>query len=87
MAISRELQHIVDVPYKTQAEVLYQIYCLNKLRKETKWDYDYDSTLGDVHKAHNVHCVDIHYQTLECSADVGVITHNWVHNDKILEPR
>jgi len=41
----------------------------------------------DLHQAHKRHCVHMLLQALMCSADVGIITHNWVHNEDIAPPK
>lgn len=37
--------------------------------------------------SHKTHCVHLLLQTLMCSADVGIITHNWVHVERLKEPK
>lgn len=73
--------------YIAQVEVFHQIHCLDELRKEIYYDYYYKSPPTDLHKGHKGHCVHMLLQTLMCNADVGIITHNWVHDDDYFEPK
>jgi len=73
--------------YIAQVEVFHQIHCLNELRKEMFYDYYYDSPRNQLHTSYKSHCVHMLLQTLMCNADVGVITHEWVHDEKYFEPK
>ncbi|KAK2616239.1 hypothetical protein QQS21_000874 [Conoideocrella luteorostrata] len=73
--------------YIVQVEVFHQIHCLNELRKEMNYDYYYKSPPDELHRSHKAHCLHMLLQSLMCTADVGIITHNWVHNNKIPEPK
>lgn len=74
--------------YIVQVDVFHQIHCLNELRKEMHHDYYYDGKpASELHHHHKAHCVHMLLQALMCSADVGIITHNWVHNERIEEPK
>jgi hypothetical protein len=74
--------------YFAQVEVFHQIHCLNELRKEVFRDYYYDQAEADERRlSHKMHCIHMLLQVLMCSADVGIITHNWVHSEKLQEPK
>lgn len=73
--------------YIAQVDVFHQIHCLNELRKEIFYDHYYESPPDELHRAHKAHCIHMLLQTLMCTADVGIISHNWVHNEKIREPK
>ncbi|GAO20061.1 hypothetical protein UVI_02045890 [Ustilaginoidea virens] len=76
--------------YLAQIEVFHQIHCLNELRKEMHRGYYYGGK-GDggdeLRRAHKSHCVHMLLQALACRADVGIVTHNWVRNEGIAEPK
>ena len=77
-----------DGAYFAQVEVFHQIHCLNELRKEMFPDYYYNSSLPDDQRlSHKSHCIHLLLQALMCSADVGIITHNWVHSEKLTHPK
>lgn len=73
--------------YLAQVEVFHQIHCLNELRKEIFYDYYYNDQPDDIHRAHKAHCIHVILQSLMCTADVGIIQHNWVYNGKLTEPQ
>lgn len=73
--------------YVAQVEVFHQIHCLNELRKEMYYDYYYDSPRHELHRSHKSHCVHMLLQNLMCNADVGVITHNWLHDERYYAPK
>lgn len=73
--------------YIAQIEVFHQIHCLNELRKEIYYNHYYKSPPNELHRSHKSHCIHILLQALTCAADVGVISHNWVHNGNIEEPK
>lgn len=73
---------------KRQDPHCIQIHCLNELRKEIHYDYYYGGKpTNAIHREHKTHCIHILLQNLMCNADVGIITHNWVHNEHIQEPK
>ncbi|KAG5912832.1 hypothetical protein E4U53_005132 [Claviceps sorghi] len=73
--------------YVAQIEVFHQIHCLNELRKEMYYDYYYQTPPDELHRSHKSHCLHMLLQSLMCTADVGVVTHNWVHNEHVPEPK
>ncbi|KUJ24497.1 uncharacterized protein LY89DRAFT_634620 [Mollisia scopiformis] len=74
--------------YIVQIDVFHQIHCLNELRKEIYHDYYYpDQQPDELHREHKNHCIHMILQNLMCHADLEIITHNWVHNDLIPEPK
>ncbi|KAK3322985.1 hypothetical protein B0H66DRAFT_574930 [Apodospora peruviana] len=74
--------------YIAQIEVFHQIHCLNELRKEIYYDHYYKSGPPDeLHRSHKAHCIHMLLQAVTCAADVGLISHNWVHNENIEEPK
>ncbi|EPS98712.1 hypothetical protein FOMPIDRAFT_1031360 [Fomitopsis schrenkii] len=69
--------------YVATLEVAHYMHCLNMLRKRTYWDHygPLDDTYQrdpDFYRVHLDHCIDLLRQTLMCSADVGLITFDWV---------
>ncbi|KAI1844709.1 hypothetical protein JX266_009165 [Neoarthrinium moseri] len=76
-----------DDAYIAQVEVFHQIHCLNELRKEMHYDYYYSSPRTELHLSHKSHCVHMLLQTLMCNADVGIVTHQWVHDDAYSDPK
>lgn len=77
-----------DDAYIAQVEVFHQIHCLNELRKEMYRDYYYPhQSKSEVHHSHKAHCIHMLLQALMCSSDVGIITHNWVHNERVPAPK
>ncbi|KAK3315883.1 hypothetical protein B0H66DRAFT_459968, partial [Apodospora peruviana] len=74
--------------YIAQIEVFHQIHCLNELRKEIHYDHYYKSGPPDeFHRSHKAHCIHMLLQAVTRAADVGLISHNWVHNENIEEPK
>jgi hypothetical protein len=74
--------------YYAQVEVFHQIHCLNELRKEIHYDYYYGHEAKDeLHTSHKDHCIHMLLQTLMCNADVGIVTNNWVHNERLPDPK
>lgn len=79
--------------YFSQVEVFHQIHCLNELRKEMFRDYYYGDTAAtasptnELRLSHKTHCIHLLLQALMCSADVGIVTHNWVRNEKLSDPK
>jgi hypothetical protein len=75
--------------YLAQIDVFHQIHCLNELRKEIYSDYYYGehNIPSALHREHKKHCVHMLLQNLMCHADVEVIPHYWVHNEKIPDPK
>lgn len=79
--------------YPAQIDVFHQIHCLNELRKEIYFDYYYSSGVkekigsGLLHQQHKQHCIHMLLQNLMCHADVDMVTHNWIHNDRFYEPK
>ncbi|KAK4447006.1 hypothetical protein QBC34DRAFT_427803 [Podospora aff. communis PSN243] len=73
--------------YIAQVEVFHQIHCLNELRNEMYPDYYHISHPTELHLAHRAHCIHMLLQALMCNADVGIITHNWVHDERYSEPK
>lgn len=68
--------------YLAQVEVFHNIHCLDELRKEMWSDHYYKGQeADDVRRTHKAHCLHMILQTLMCSADVGIITHNWIYNE------
>ena len=73
--------------YLAQVEVFHQIHCLNELRKEMFYDHYYSGERDELHVAHKMHCLHMVLQSLMCSADAGIIQHNWVRSEKVSEPK
>lgn len=72
--------------YLATWDVFHQIHCLNWLRKATNWEYYYgDHKPGPVYKTHQKHCIHMILQSLMCSADVDMITFEWMegHDSRV----
>jgi hypothetical protein len=76
-----------DDAYVVQVDVFHQIHCLNELRKEIYYDHYYAQPPSALHRDHKSHCIHMLLQSLMCHADLDIITHNWVHNDHISDPK
>jgi hypothetical protein len=76
-----------DDAYVVQVDVFHQIHCLNELRKEIYYDHYYAQPPSALHRDHKSHCIHMLLQNLMCHADLDIITHNWVHNDQISDPK
>lgn len=60
-------------------DVFHQIHCLNTLRKATNWEYYYgDHKPTPKYLMHQKHCIRMLLQSLMCSADVDMITFEWM---------
>ncbi|KAF9806897.1 hypothetical protein IEO21_08481 [Rhodonia placenta] len=64
-------------------EVSHHIHCLNMLRKHTYFEYyeSIDASVTDgpeLYRMHLDHCIEMLRQNILCTADVGVITYDWV---------
>lgn len=69
-------------PFIAQIEVFHEIHCLDELRKEVFADHYYKGReRNESRTSHITHCIHMILQSLMCSADVGIITHNWIHNE------
>ncbi|KJA15269.1 hypothetical protein HYPSUDRAFT_149341 [Hypholoma sublateritium FD-334 SS-4] len=70
--------------YMAALEVTHQLHCLNMLRKYLHFDYYghsdpfFTKSKPETYRMHLEHCVDNLRQVLMCSADVGMITYEWV---------
>lgn len=73
--------------YLAQIDVFHLIHCLNELRKEMWYDHYYPYPRTDAHRGHKMHCLHMILQNLVCTADVGIIQHNWVRSELVPEPK
>ncbi|CAA7266708.1 unnamed protein product [Cyclocybe aegerita] len=69
--------------YMATIETVHQLHCLNSLRKYVHHEYyeKFDPLFVDapkIFRTHLDHCVEIIRQSLMCSADVAMITYEWV---------
>jgi len=69
--------------YIATLEIAHHMHCLNMLRKNTYWDYyaPLDESYQqdpDFYHVHLDHCIELLRQSLMCTADVGLITFDWV---------
>ncbi|KZT69728.1 hypothetical protein DAEQUDRAFT_726394 [Daedalea quercina L-15889] len=69
--------------YVATIEIAHHMHCLNMLRKRTYWDYyapldDSYQRNPDFYRVHLDHCIELLRQSLMCTADVGLITFDWV---------
>ncbi|KAI0126864.1 hypothetical protein BJ170DRAFT_421636 [Xylariales sp. AK1849] len=72
-----------DDAYVAVLDVYHQLHCLNSLRRIAYGEY-YSTTghhathKAEMYEVHVNHCVDMLMQTLQCSANVNLITMHWV---------
>ena len=73
--------------YAGVLDVYHQLHCLNSLRHIAYGNY-YNKTMADagasssMQAMHINHCVDILTQALQCSANVNIITLDWVETQE-----
>ncbi|KAF9560661.1 hypothetical protein CPC08DRAFT_707948 [Agrocybe pediades] len=78
--------------YMATIEMNHQLHCLDVLRKYTyhghyeTFDPIFTYPTPDIFRKHLDHCVDIIRQNLMCSADVGMITYEWVKGVSVPYP-
>lgn len=61
---------------------------MNQLRKDIYYEHYYkDIKPAELHLAHRGHCIHMLLQVLMCNADVGIITHNWVRDERYDGPK
>jgi len=78
--------------YMASVEVFHQLHCLNLLRKNLHHEYYYKTDISftsskqETFKTHVDHCIEIIRQSLMCSADVGIVTYEWVRGFKVPYP-
>lgn len=68
--------------YFAQVDIFHIVHCLNEVRKEMWPEYYYDQPSDRSRREFKAHCMHILLQNLLCTADVGIISHNWVHNER-----
>lgn len=62
-----------------QVDVFHQIHCLNMIRQELHFEYYYSNTpMTLMRKTHAQHCLYMLLQSIICTADLGIITYNWI---------
>ena len=64
-----------------QIDVFHQIHCLNSLRKAAFHEH-YHPPTGALQVQHLKHCLHMLVQNLMCSANVDLITHNWIETQR-----
>ncbi|RFU31225.1 hypothetical protein B7463_g5111, partial [Scytalidium lignicola] len=68
--------------YVASLEVFHQLHCLNLLRKHSYLDYykeeDVFKQPAEDARDHLDHCIEILRTNLMCTADVTILTYNWV---------
>ncbi|KAI0506722.1 hypothetical protein F5B22DRAFT_622419 [Xylaria bambusicola] len=80
-----------DDAYVGDLDVFHQLHCLNTLRQYAYAEY-YNLTAIDASDGNSVmalhvnHCVDILFQEIQCSGNVGFITSGWVENQRYPQP-
>ncbi|KAI1313546.1 hypothetical protein F5Y03DRAFT_405131 [Xylaria venustula] len=80
-----------DDAYVGDLDVFHQLHCLNTLRQYAYADY-YNLTAIDASDENSLtavhvnHCVDILFQEIQCSGNVGFITSGWVENQRYPQP-
>jgi len=70
-----------DDAHLAQIDVVHQIHCLNMVRQAVYRDYYQSNTTG-LYWTHVSHCLHLVLQNLMCSANVDVVTHNWVETQR-----
>ncbi|CAI4219629.1 unnamed protein product [Parascedosporium putredinis] len=76
-------EQLGDNNYLAQIDVFHQIHCLDMIRREAFSDHYFKDTIRDERRtSHLTHCLHIVLQNLMCTADVGIITHNWIRNER-----
>ncbi|KAL2060128.1 hypothetical protein VTL71DRAFT_9950 [Oculimacula yallundae] len=74
--------------YIATYDVFHQIHCLNWLRKATNWEYYYVDEKPDAeYLMHQKHCIHMLLQSLMCSADVDMVTFEWMdgHDERVID--
>lgn len=57
----------------------HQLHCLNSIRKNIWRDHFYpNGSYSKIDMDHLLHCVDLLRSTLQCNANLDIITYNWV---------
>ncbi|OSX59827.1 hypothetical protein POSPLADRAFT_1149671 [Postia placenta MAD-698-R-SB12] len=69
--------------YLATLEVTHQLHCLNMLRKRTYFEHyaadDVSILAGpEAYRTHLDHCIEMLRQVVLCTADVGLVTYDWV---------
>ena len=69
--------------YIAEFDVQHQLHCLNEVRKMVYYDYYYSEKFGlegpdDLFWLHMGHCIDSLRQTIQCQANMDLVTNNWV---------
>ncbi|KAI1109850.1 hypothetical protein F5Y14DRAFT_388908 [Nemania sp. NC0429] len=68
--------------YMASLEATHQLHCLDMLRKFSFREYykDKAAPFSDAKKlrVHMDHCIEMLRQTIQCNADLHIITYNWV---------
>ncbi|KAJ3509500.1 hypothetical protein NLJ89_g5194 [Agrocybe chaxingu] len=74
--------------YMATIEITHQLHCLNMLRKYVYHEYyeKFDPSFVDASPKTFHHCVEIIRQNLMCSADVAMITYEWVRGFRLPYP-
>ncbi|KAJ3510759.1 hypothetical protein NLJ89_g4492 [Agrocybe chaxingu] len=74
--------------YMGTIEIVHQLHCLNTLRKYVHYEYykKFDPLFDDAGPKIFHHCVEIIRQSLMCSADVAMITYEWVKGFRLPYP-
>lgn len=90
--LENDIWGLGDDAYSGAFDVFHQIHCLNTLRR-IAYSKHYNLTLIDTAKPelslqeiHVNHCVDILLQALQCSANVNLMTYNWVETQDLPQP-
>jgi len=73
--------------YFAQIEIFHILHCLDGIRKEMWSEYYYDDPSDAIRRELKAHCLHVILQNLLCTADVGIVQYNWMHDDRYPESR
>ncbi len=75
-----------DDAYMAQLDVMHHIHCLNTLRQNAFADYGDVAPTKKAHKKlwwiHLQHCTDMLLQNLMCTAEMDILTYQWMDTQK-----
>ncbi|KAI1330219.1 hypothetical protein F5Y16DRAFT_408705 [Xylariaceae sp. FL0255] len=71
-----------DGSYMASVEAFHQMHCVNLLRKYSYLEYylehEPEFFQSPMLRTHTDHCIEMLRQTIMCSADLHIITYDWV---------
>jgi len=90
--LGKDPEYVVHAPGDRDAHlamttVNHQIHCLATLRRNFFFSRLYPNGSSSlIHWDHLYHCLDLLLQTLQCNANVDLITYNWMEEIDIAQP-